>query len=54
MEPKLKQIGTLPLPLSQILSQRGLIAALAATCGLAVILLACANPRYVDGSGGKP
>ncbi|MGH6998153.1 MAG: hypothetical protein ACREEO_08150, partial [Phenylobacterium sp.] len=53
MEPGLKQIGTSPLPLSQIISQRGLIAALAATCGLAVILLACANPRYTDGSDGR-
>lgn len=53
MKPGLKQIGTSPLPLSQILSQRGLIAALATTCGLAVVLLACANPRYVDGSDGK-
>lgn len=32
------------LDLSQILSQRGLIAALAASCALAVVLLACANP----------
>ncbi len=53
MERQPKQIGTLPLPLSQILSQRGLIAALAATCGLAVILLACANSRYADGSDAK-
>ena len=53
MEPGLKQNGILPLPLSQIISQRGLIAALAATCGLAVILLACANPRYTDGSDGR-
>ena len=53
MEPGLKQNGILPLPLSQIISQRGLIAALATTCGLAVILLACANPRYADGSDGR-
>ena len=53
MEPGLKQIGTSLLPLSQIISQRGLIAGLAATCGLAVILLACANPRYTAGSDGR-
>lgn len=34
------------LNLSQIFSQRGLILALAVTCGGAVILLACANPNY--------
>lgn len=36
---------TLSLDLSRIFSQRGLIAALTAVCGLAVVLLACANPR---------
>lgn len=34
------------LNLSQIFSQRGLILALAVTCGGAVVLLACANPKY--------
>jgi hypothetical protein len=53
MEPQLQQIETLPLPFSRIISQRGLIAALAATCGLAVILLACANPGHRPSADSK-
>ncbi|KRB49379.1 MAG: cell wall hydrolase [Pseudomonadota bacterium] len=41
------------LNLSQIFSQRGLIAALVATCGAAVVLLACANPNYTGQDLGK-
>ncbi len=41
------------LNLSQIFSQRGLIAALVATCGAAVVLLACANPNYTAEDVGK-
>lgn len=48
MEPTLKQIETLPLPVSQIFSQRNLIAAIAGSCALAAILLACANPRMAS------
>jgi spore germination cell wall hydrolase CwlJ-like protein len=36
----------LRLNLSQIFSPRGLIVAVAVTCGAAVTLLACVNPRY--------
>ena len=41
------------LNLSQIFSQRGLILALAVTCGGAVILLACANPNYTAKDASK-
>lgn len=40
--------------LSQIFSQRGLIAALVSTCGLAVLLLACANTYSTPRQAGKP
>lgn len=38
---------------SQIFTQRGLIAALAVSCGLAVILLACTSSRYASGPEAK-
>ena len=53
IEPTLKQIETLPLPVSQIFSQRSLIAAVAGSCALAAILLACANPRMASVENGK-
>lgn len=53
IEPPLKQIETLPLPVSQIFSQRSLIAAIAGSCALAAILLACANPRMSGLEDGK-
>jgi spore germination cell wall hydrolase CwlJ-like protein len=44
---------TLKLDLSRILSQRGLLAALATSCGLAVVLLACANPRVAPSGSAR-
>ena len=48
-----KQNETLRLTLSQILSQRGLIAAVAVSCGLAVVLLACTSSRHGRGPEAK-
>lgn len=48
IEPTLQQIETLPLPVARIFSQRNLIAAIAGSCALAAILLACANPRLTS------
>lgn len=53
MEPSRSRRGTLRLSLSQIFAGRAVVAALAATCGLAVVLLACANPRHTPGEGGR-
>jgi spore germination cell wall hydrolase CwlJ-like protein len=54
MEPIWSRPGTLRLSLSHILhAQRGLIAALVVGCGLAVILLACANPRMAPAEAGR-
>ena len=44
---------TLKLDLSRILSQRGLLTALATSCALAVILLACANPRVAPSGSAR-
>ncbi len=54
MEPIWSRPGTLRLSLSHILhAQRGLIAGLVVGCGLAVILLACANPRMAPAEAGR-
>lgn len=53
MEPTPKQNETLPLPVSQLLSQRNLIAAVATVCGLTAVLLACANPRVSSQEDGR-
>jgi len=43
----------LRLSLPQTFASRSVVAALAATCGLAVVLLACANPRHTPGEDGR-
>ncbi len=54
MEPIWSRPGTLRPSLSHILhAQRGLIAALVVGCGLAVILLACANPKMAPEESGR-
>jgi spore germination cell wall hydrolase CwlJ-like protein len=45
--------GRLLLFLSPLLSQRGLIAGIAAVCGAAVVLLACTNTYYLPRESGR-